>query len=121
MHITDGKALVKVVPPAELMQARDEKRQRLEAQAAKKVAAAHEQEQKRLAKLTKGRIAPEELFKHPNVPIHTYSQWNEQGIPIADGSGEKISKNQEKKILKLWNEQKKLHEEFLSHERDHSQ
>lgn len=114
---TDGKALVKLVPPAELIKARDEKRQKLEAQAARKAAAMQEQEQKRLAKLEKGRIPPEEFFKPPNVPEGTYGQWNEQGLPIADGAGEKLSKNQEKKLLKLWNDQKRLHEEFLASQR----
>ncbi|KAI6121909.1 hypothetical protein F5141DRAFT_1187015 [Pisolithus sp. B1] len=94
-----GKALVKLVPPSELIKARDEKRQKSEAQAARKAAAAEEQRQKRLAKLEKGR---------------TYSQWNEQGLPTADGAGERLSKNQEKKLQKLWNDQKKLHEEYLA-------
>ncbi|KAF9218788.1 hypothetical protein BS17DRAFT_719552 [Gyrodon lividus] len=110
----DGKALVKLVPPSELIKAREEKRQKFEAQAAKKVASAQAEQQKRLAKLDKGRTAPKELFKPPNVSEGTYSQWNEQGIPTADGAGEKLSKSQEKKLLKEWNNQKKLHEEFLT-------
>ncbi|KAI6037594.1 tRNA synthetases class I (C) catalytic domain-containing protein [Pisolithus marmoratus] len=110
----DGKALVKLVPPAELIKAREEKRQKLEAQAARKAAAAEEQRQKRLVKLEKGRTPAEELFRPPNVPEGTYSQWNEQGLPTADGSGGKFSKNQEKKLQKLWNDQKKLHEEYLA-------
>ncbi|KAL4078187.1 tRNA synthetases class I (C) catalytic domain-containing protein [Scleroderma yunnanense] len=113
----DGKALVKLVSPAELIKARDEKRQKLEAQAARKAATVKEQQQKRLAKLEKGRIPPGELFKPPNVPEGTYSQWNEQGLPTADSQGEKLSKNQEKKFLKQWNDQKKLYEEFLEWQR----
>lgn len=110
----DGKALVKLVPPAELIKTRDEKRHKLEAQALRKAAAAEEQRQKRLAKLEKGRTPPEELFRPPNVPEGSYSQWNEIGLPTADGSGEKLSKSQEKKLQKLWNDQKKLHEEYLA-------
>ncbi|KIK24834.1 hypothetical protein PISMIDRAFT_677956 [Pisolithus microcarpus 441] len=110
----DGKALVKLVSPSELIKARDEKRQKLEAQAARKATAAEEQRQKRLAKLEKGRTPPAELFRPPNVPEGTYSQWNEQGIPTADGAGEKLSKNQDKKLQKLWNDQKRLHEEYLA-------
>lgn len=113
----DGKALVKLAPPVELIKARDEKRQKLEAQAARKAAAMQEQQQKRMAKLEKGRISPEEFFRPPNVPEGTYGQWNEQGLPTADGAGEKLSKNQEKKLLKLWNDQKRLHEEFLAWQR----
>ncbi|KAG6331373.1 hypothetical protein ID866_7716 [Astraeus odoratus] len=110
----DGKALVKLVSPADLIRARDEKRRKLEAQAVKKAAAKQEQEMKRLAKLEKGRIPPEQLFRPPNVPESEYSQWNEQGLPTAYGSGEKLSKNQEKKLVKQWNDQKKLHDEFLA-------
>ncbi|KAF9236364.1 tRNA synthetases class I (C) catalytic domain-containing protein [Melanogaster broomeanus] len=110
----DGKALVKLVPPSELIKARDEKRQKLEAHAARKVALAQAEQQKRLAKLEKGRTPPEELFKPPHVPEGMYSQWNEQGIPTADRAGEKLSKSLEKKLLKEWNKQKELHEEFLA-------
>jgi cysteinyl-tRNA synthetase len=53
------------------------------------------------------------LFKPPNVPEGTYSQWDGEGIPTADGEGGKLSKTQEKKLLKQWTDQKKLHEEFL--------
>ena len=97
-----------------MTKARDEKRQKLEAQAARKAALAQAGEEKRLAKLEKGRTPPEELFKPPNVPEGTYNQWNEQGIPTADGEGGKLSKNQEKKVLKQWTDQNKLHEEYLA-------
>jgi len=110
----DGKALVKLVPPSELIKARDEKRRKLEEQVARKAALAQAEQAKRLVKMERGRTPPEELFKPPNVPEGTYNQWNEQGIPTADGKGEKLSKNQEKKLLKQWTDQKKLHEEFLA-------
>ncbi|KIJ61294.1 hypothetical protein HYDPIDRAFT_96924 [Hydnomerulius pinastri MD-312] len=110
----DGRALVKLVSPSELIKARDEKRQKLEAQAARKAAAVQADQQKRLAKLEKGRTPPEELFKPPNVPEGQYSQWNEQGIPTADGAGEKLSKSAEKRLQKEWSNQKKLHEDFLT-------
>jgi len=71
-------------------------------------------EEKRLAKLERGRTPPEELFKPPNVRDGEYSQWNEQGIPTADGEGGKLSKNLERRLLKQWTQQKELHEEFLA-------
>ncbi|KAH0828186.1 hypothetical protein J3R83DRAFT_3889 [Lanmaoa asiatica] len=110
----DGKALLKLVPPSELIKARDEKRQKLEAQAARKAALAQAGQDKRLAKLEKGRTPPEEFFKPPNASECEWSQWNEQGIPTADGEGRKLSKNQEKKLSKQWTDQKRLHEEFLA-------
>ncbi|KAF8445055.1 cysteinyl-tRNA synthetase [Boletus edulis BED1] len=117
----DGKALVKLVPASELIRARDEKRQKLEAQAARKAELKRAAEEQRLVKLARGRTPPEELFKPPNVPEGTYSQWNEQGIPVADGEGGKLSKSQEKKILKQWTEQKKLHEEYLAWQQQQQQ
>ncbi|KAH0828153.1 cysteine-tRNA ligase [Lanmaoa asiatica] len=110
----DGKALLKLVPPSELIKARDEKRHKLEAQAARKAALAQAGQDKRLAKLEKGRTPPEEFFKPPNASEGEWSQWNEQGIPTVDGEGRKLSKNQEKKLSKQWTDQKRLHEEFLA-------
>lgn len=110
----DGKALVKLVSPAELIKAREEKRLKLDAQAAKKAAAAEEVRQKRLAKMEKGRVPPEEMFRPPNVPEGTYTRWDEYGLPTATGSGEELSKNQQKRARKDWDLQKKLHEEFLA-------
>jgi cysteinyl-tRNA synthetase len=114
----DGKALVKFVSPAELLKAREEKRQKLDAQAAKKAAAAEEARQKRFAKMEKGRVPPEEIFRPPNVPDGTYSRWDEHGLPTATGTGEELSKNQQKKARKDWEAQKKLHEEFLVWKRE---
>jgi cysteinyl-tRNA synthetase len=110
----DGKALVKLVPPAELIQARDEKRAQMQAKAAKKAAAVQAEQQKRLQKLEKGRVAPEDMYKPPNIPPGTYGSWDEAGIPLTDGEGKELSKNQAKKVQKDWAAQKKLHEEFLA-------
>ncbi|EMD33708.1 hypothetical protein CERSUDRAFT_87037 [Gelatoporia subvermispora B] len=109
----DGKALVKLVPPAELIKAREEKRAQAEAKAAKKAAAVEAERQKRLQKLEKGRVPPQEMFKPPNVSEGTYSSWDENGLPLKDGEGKELSKNQSKKAQKQWADQQKLHEEFL--------
>lgn len=110
----DGKALVKLVSPAELIRAREEKRAIQEAKAAKKEAAAELERQKRLAKIEKGRVSPPDMFKPPNSPQGTYGSWNEQGLPLTDGEGKELTKNQLKKNLKIYTEQAKLHEEFLA-------
>jgi len=109
----DGKALVKLVPPAELLRAREEKRAQAEAKAAKKAATAEAERVKRAARLEKGRVAPQEMFKPPNVPEGTYGSWNEDGVPLTDVEGKELSKNQGKKVLKDWTTQKKLHDEWL--------
>lgn len=110
--IPDGKALVKLVRPADLIKARDEKRAQAEAKAAKKAAAVEMERQKRQQKLEKGRLSPEELFKPPNVPEGTYGSWDSQGLPLTDGNGKELSKNQTKNARKDWERQKTLHEAY---------
>lgn len=111
--LVDGKALVKLVPPAELIKARDEKRAIQEAKAAKKAAHVEAERQKKVLKLEKGRLAAEEMFKPPHTAEGTYGTWDDQGIPLTDSEGKELSKNQGKKVRKLWEDQRKLHEEFL--------
>lgn len=110
----DGKALIKLVDPAQLQRARDEKRALAEAKAAKKAAVADAERQKRLAKLEKGRTPPSELFKPPNVPAGTYGTYDDSGIPLTDGEGNPLSKNAAKKVQKDYAAQVKAHQEFLA-------
>ncbi|KZT71709.1 cysteinyl-tRNA synthetase [Daedalea quercina L-15889] len=110
----DGKALVKLVPPAELVKAREEKRAQAEAKAAKKAAAVEAERRKRMQKLEKGRVAPQNMFKPPHVREGTYGSWDENGLPLTDGDGKELSKNKSKTVRKEWENQKKLHEEFLA-------
>lgn len=90
----------------------------LEAKAAKKAAAAEADRSKRIQKLEKGRVPPENMFKPPNVPEGTYKTWDDAGIPLTDGEGKELSKNQGKKVQKDWAAQKKLHDDFLSWQRE---
>ena len=53
------------------------------------------------------------MFKPPNVAQGKYSSWDESGIPLTDGEGKELSKNQAKKVQKEYTDQAKLHEEFL--------
>ncbi|TFK83449.1 cysteinyl-tRNA synthetase [Polyporus arcularius HHB13444] len=117
----DGKALVKLVPPAELIKARDEKRAQAEAKAARKAAAVEAERQKRIAALEKGRVPPQELFRPPNVPEGTYGSWDENGVPLTDGEGKELSKSAAKKVAKEWTLQKKRHEEFLEWQKQQQQ
>ncbi|KAL7281481.1 hypothetical protein ACG7TL_004796 [Trametes sanguinea] len=117
----DGKALVKLVAPEELIKAREEKRAQAEAKAARKAAAVEAERQKRLAALEKGRIPPQELFRPPNVPEGTYGSWDENGIPLTDGEGKELSKSASKKLQKEWTLQKKRHEDFLEWQKQQQQ
>ncbi|EIM83017.1 uncharacterized protein STEHIDRAFT_141544 [Stereum hirsutum FP-91666 SS1] len=110
----DGKALVKLVSPAELIKARDEKRALLEAKAAKKAADQEAERQKRIQKLEKGRVPPSEMFKPPNVPEGTYGSWNDAGVPLTDGEGKELSKSRGKTLQKDWKKQQQAHEDYLA-------
>ncbi|KAL5528718.1 CYR1_2 [Sanghuangporus sanghuang] len=109
----DGKALVKLVDPAQLQRARDEKRKLAEAKASKKAAAAEAERQRRFASLEKGRVPPDQLFRPPNVPDDLYGSYDDQGIPLTDGEGKPLSKNAMKNIRKKYDAQVKAHREFL--------
>ncbi|KAF9452772.1 cysteinyl-tRNA synthetase [Macrolepiota fuliginosa MF-IS2] len=116
----DGKALVKLVPPAELIKARDEKRAQLEAKAREKAQRIENERQKRLQKIEKGRLPPQEMFKPPNIPEGEYHSWNDAGIPLTDREGNELSKSRAKNIQKAYREQEKLHKEFLEWQRTQS-
>ena len=112
---------MKLLSPAELIKAREEKRAQEQAKVARKAAAAENERQKKLARLKSGRLAPHEMFKPPNVSEGTYGSWNEDGVPLTDGEGKESSKNQRKKLLGNWANQKKAHEEFLAWQREQQQ
>ena len=109
---------MKLVPPAELLKARDEKRAQEQEKAARKAAAVEAERQKKLQKLEKGRVPPQELFRPPHVDEGLYGSWNEDGLPLTDREGKELSKNQVKKVKKEWDIQKKLHEEFLAWQKE---
>jgi len=52
-------------------------------------------------------VSPYEMFLSQTS---LYSQFDEEGIPTHDASGEKISKSSYKKLKKDWEKQKKLYE-----------
>jgi len=109
----DGKALVKLVGQAEIQRIKEEKKKREEEKAAKKAAQQAELEKKKLERLEKGRIAPEEMFK-AGEHSGQFSQYDEQGIPTHDVNGQELAKSRRKKLQKDWEIQKKLHAEFLA-------
>ena len=119
--VTDGKALVKLVDPAELIRTREEKRAQAADKAAKKAAAVETERQKKLEKIMRGKLPPGEMFRPPNVPEDAYGSWNEDGLPLTDGTGKELSKNQVKKTVKEWTLQKKLHDEYSEWERQNAE
>ena len=103
---------MKLVPPAELLRAREEKRAAAEAKAARKAASVAAEREKRRAQLERGRVPPGELFRPPHCA--EFGAWDAQGVPLADRDGKELSKSASKKVQKEWAAQKKRHEEFLA-------
>ncbi|KAJ3563550.1 hypothetical protein NP233_g8870 [Leucocoprinus birnbaumii] len=108
----DGKALVKLVPPADLIKAREEKRAQQEERARKKAEAVEKERQKRLEKILKGRVPPQEMFKLPNVE-QEYGSYDEAGFPTRTHEGTELSKSKIKTLQKQYQNQEKLHQEYL--------
>ncbi len=78
----DGKALVKLVPAAQLQAARRRREAAAAEKAARKAQAAEQARLKRLENLEKGRTAPGEMFR-----TEEYSEWDERGLPVKDKEG----------------------------------
>lgn len=109
---SDGHALVKLVPAATLIAARDAK---VAAAALKASQASAVKEANRLklqAKMDKLAVPASEMFKPPHVPEGTYSAWDERGVPTKDGEGEELSKGKAKKVAKEWEVQVKGNQEW---------
>jgi len=108
----DGPSLVKFVPAARLVAAREEK-------AALAAERARQKDEARLAKAraeaekwAKAKVAPGDMFRGDA----RYAAWDADGIPTrlaGDGGGE-VPKSQVKKLRKDWERQKKAHDEWLA-------
>ncbi|KAK3349827.1 tRNA synthetases class I (C) catalytic domain-containing protein [Lasiosphaeria hispida] len=103
-------SLVKFVPAARLIAAREEK-------AALAVKKAREKEEARLArakadeeKWAKAKVPPRDMFKSDAK----YQKWDDQGLPTNLADGSEVPKSQVKKLKKDWDRQKKLHDEYIS-------
>jgi cysteinyl-tRNA synthetase len=101
-------SLIKFIPAAELIAAREEKA----AQAAEK---ARKKEEARLAKLKadeeareKAKVAPEDMFKGDE----RYSAWDDQGLPTKLKDGSDVPKSQQKTLKKQWDRQKRAHDDL---------
>lgn len=102
------------MPREELLRARQEKLDVAAAKAARKAASAAAAEQAQQARVAKSKISPRDMFKPPHVDQGVWSEWDADGIPVKDGSGEEVSKAKGKKMRKEWEAQKKLHDGYLA-------
>ena len=107
------KALVKLVDRLTLIEAREDKiKKELEKEREKKERLAAE-EAKRKARLEQASVPPSEMFKRDSAIAKEFSEWDAQGIPTKEASGEPLSKSRRKKLEKEYEKQMKLHQSFL--------
>ncbi|ODQ80325.1 hypothetical protein BABINDRAFT_171265 [Babjeviella inositovora NRRL Y-12698] len=110
---TDGPALVKFLSSAEkteMLKQQQEKDQKAQEKLQKKAQQAREIAEKARLADEKAKVRPEDLFKSET---DKYSTFDEAGMPTKDAAGEEITKSMRKKLQKLYDQQKKLHEAYL--------
>ncbi|KAF7551474.1 hypothetical protein G7Z17_g4974 [Cylindrodendrum hubeiense] len=101
-------SLIKFIPAAELIAAREEKAALAAEKARKKEEARLAREKADQEAREKAKVPPEELFKADE----RYSAWDEQGLPTKTKDGSDVPKSQLKTLKKQWDRQKKAHEDL---------
>ncbi|KAK4093691.1 hypothetical protein Purlil1_2025 [Purpureocillium lilacinum] len=101
-------SLIKFIPAAELIAAREEKAAREAEKSKKKEEARLAREKAEQEAKEKAKIPPEEMFKKDE----RYSAWDEQGLPTKMKDGSDVPKSQMKSLKKMWDKQKKVHEDL---------
>ncbi|KAK4118804.1 hypothetical protein N657DRAFT_582923 [Parathielavia appendiculata] len=105
----DKPSLIKFVPAAKLIAAREEKAALLAEKARQKEEARKAREKAEAEKWTKAKMSPLDMFKGDAK----YQEWDAEGLPTKLVDGSEVPKSQVKKLRKEWERQKKLHEEYL--------
>lgn len=101
-------SLIKFVPAAELIAAREEKAAAAADKARKKEEARIAREKADQEAREKAKTPPEEMFKTDE----RYSVWDEQGLPTKMKDGSDVPKSQQKQNKKNWDRQKKAHDDL---------
>ncbi|KAH7165793.1 tRNA synthetases class I (C) catalytic domain-containing protein [Dactylonectria macrodidyma] len=101
-------SLIKFIPAAELIAAREEKAALAAEKARKKEEARLAREKADQEAREKAKVPPEELFKNDE----RYSAWDDQGLPTKLKDGSDVPKSQLKTLKKQWDRQKKAHEDL---------
>ncbi|KAH3687815.1 hypothetical protein WICPIJ_001190 [Wickerhamomyces pijperi] len=108
----DQPAIYKILSDREkeeLIKQLKEKVEREEAKKLKKLEQQKLKEAKELERLAKAKISPLEMFK-----TDEYSEWDQEGLPLKLKDGTEVTKSSRKKLQKLYDQQKKLNDEYLS-------
>lgn len=101
-------SLIKFIPAAELIAAREEKAAQAAEKARKKEEARLAREKAEQEAREKAKVPPEELFKGDE----RYGAWDAQGLPTKMKDGSDVPKSQQKQLKKLWDKQKRAHEDL---------
>lgn len=88
-------------------EARQEREQAAAAKAAAKAKREAEEAEKKRLQDEKAKLSHLEMFKTAE-----FGEWDENGIPTKDAKGEEVAKSKRKKLVKDWERQKKLHEDW---------
>ncbi|KAM4066613.1 tRNA synthetases class I (C) catalytic domain-containing protein [Hirsutella rhossiliensis] len=101
-------SLVKFIPAAEQIATREEKAAREAEKGRKKEEARVAREKAEHEAREKAKVRPEDVFRGDE----RYSAWDEQGLPTKMKDGSEVPKSQLKSLKKLWEKQKKAHEDL---------
>ncbi|RYP34312.1 hypothetical protein DL767_004306 [Monosporascus sp. MG133] len=101
-------SLIKFVPKAELIAAREEKAAREAEKARAKEEARRAREKADEDKWVKAKVPPQEMFRGDD----RYAEWDADGLPTRMKDGSEVPKSQLKKLKKDWDRQKKAHSEW---------
>lgn len=106
----DRPSLVKFVPVAKLVAAREEKAAAAAEKARLKEEAQRAREAAEKEKWAKAKLPPQDLYRHNTAD---FSAWDADGLPTKLADGSDVPKTQTKRLKKEWDRQKKLHESYL--------
>lgn len=101
-------SLIKFIPAAELIAAREEKAAQAADKARKKEEARLAREKADAEAREKAKVPPQDLFKADE----RYSAWDDNGLPTKMKDGSDVPKSQQKQHKKAWDKQKKAHDDL---------
>ena len=106
----DRPSLIKFVPVAKLVAAREEKAAAAAEKARLKEEAQRAREKAEEEKWAKAKVPPQDLYRNNTAD---FSAWDADGLPTKLADGSDVPKTQSKRLKKEWDRQKKLHESYL--------
>ncbi|XP_065574110.1 cysteine--tRNA ligase, cytoplasmic-like isoform X4 [Artemia franciscana] len=106
----EGKFIIKIESPETLIKEREVKRAEEEKKRQEKERKKAEAAAKEAEKAALQAIPPGDLFRKET---DKYSQFDDKGLPTHDAEGKEISKGLKKKLLKKYESQAKVYQDYL--------